>query len=273
MKILQINDIEVKPIRYDNENQLPVKGANLFETCYANIFVLAKKRSGKTTVIYRMVQKCIDKNTKVFIFCSTVHKDPAYKKMLDFFERRHIEYDIFTSLQEDGVNVLSHIMNELKNDDSDTDSSDSDIDIQKNGIFDVTDDESIQKRKKSKPKYLTPKYLFIFDDMGTTLKSKDIDQLLKTNRHYKARVIISSQYLNDISIASRLQLDYMLMFKGLSMDKLAEAYKNLDLSIDFADFLKMYNLATYDKYNFFYIDIRGERFRRNFNIEMVVENK
>lgn len=266
MKIKKINNIVIKAIKYDNENNLPVKGECLIDNPYANIFCLAKKRSGKTTVIYRMIQKCINKHTKVYIFCSTAMRDPAYQKMMRYFETHNIDYEIFTSICEDGVNMLSQIMGELNTAESDHESeseSDNNEDIKK-GIF----DEECKPRKKAKPKYIVPRNLFIFDDLGAILKDKAIDQLLKTNRHTKSRVIISSQYLNDISIASRLQLDYIFMFKGLPSKKLEEAYRNLDLSINFEDFAYMYNVATNEKYHFLYVDIRNEKFRRDFNLEL-----
>ena len=125
-------------------------------------------------------------------------------------------------------------------------------------------------KKKRKPKYLSPKHIFIFDDLGQTLRDKSIDSLMKVHRHYLSKCIFSSQYLNDLSPQARLQLDYVLLFKGLPMTKLAEIYKDIDLSVEFEEFLKMYNISTNLKYNFFYIDVRSERFRQNFSNEFIV---
>jgi hypothetical protein len=50
--------------------------------------------------------------------------------------------------------------------------------------------------------------------------------LLKWNRHYKAKVIISSQWLHDLLPESRKQIDLFLIFKGFPAKKLAEIYKD-----------------------------------------------
>ena len=47
--------------------------------------------------------------------------------------------------------------------------------------------------RKKKPKKISQKYLIIFDDISTELTNPHVSQLLKTNRHYKSKVIISSQ--------------------------------------------------------------------------------
>ena len=60
-------------------------------------------------------------------------------------------------------------------------------------------EESIE-RKPRKPKRLAPEYVFIFDDLGSDLRHASITQLFKTSRHYKAKVIVSSQYVHDLSI-------------------------------------------------------------------------
>lgn len=267
MKIKKVNNIVIKPIKEENQNVLPVKGQELIDNCYANIFCLAKKKSGKTTVIYRLMQKTIGKDTKVFIFCSTVHKDPAYKKMMDDFDDRGIYFEAYTSIYEEGENILENIINEMKVSEKQEEQNPIKVQPLKSLMF-GTGEETVEPKKK-KPKYLTPEYVFIFDDLGQTLRDKTVEQLLKTNRHYKSRVIISSQYLNDLLPASILQLDYLLMFKGLPIEKLEEVYKKIDMSTPFESFVQMYEIATAEPFHFFYIDIRNEKFRRDFNLELM----
>ena len=131
------------------------------------------------------------------------------------------------------------------------------------------DEPKYLKKKQHKSRYLAPEYIFIFDDLGASLRDKMIDSLLKVNRHYKAKVILSSQYVNDLSPQSRLQLDYILLFQNLPEQKLQEIYVGSDLSIDYDKFYELYKIATYKKYNFFYIDVRNETFRINFNTSIV----
>lgn len=63
----------------------------------------------------------------------------------------------------------------------------------------VPEDEPKEKKKKSKKsKYLAPEYMIIFDDLSSELKSRSLLSLLKFNRHFKAKLIISSQWLHDL---------------------------------------------------------------------------
>ncbi len=79
-------------------------------------------------------------------------------------------------------------------------------------------EESIE-RKPRKPKRLGPEYVFIFDDLGSDLRHASITQLFKTSRHYKAKVIVSSQYVHDLSNSCIKNLDYTLIFKSFNREK------------------------------------------------------
>jgi len=59
-------------------------------------------------------------------------------------------------------------------------------------------------------------------------------------------------------------MDYCLIFGGEPDKKLQELYEKLDLSIDFELFKKLYHNATQQKFNFLYVDVRNEAYRRNF---------
>ena len=121
--------------------------------------------------------------------------------------------------------------------------------------------------KKRKPKKIAPEYIFIFDDISTDLKSPDVSKLVKQNRHYKSKVIISSQYPLDIQPQSRRQIDYWLLFAGHDKEKLEKIYHDADLNIDFDLFLKIYHEATEIKYHFLYIDTNNSEFRKDFNFK------
>ena len=114
-------------------------------------------------------------------------------------------------------------------------------------------EESIE-RKPRKPKRLAPEYVFIFDDLGSDLRHASITQLFKTSRHYKAKVIVSSQYIHDLWNACIKNLDYTLIFKSFSREKLLVLFEALDLSIEFELFEQFYLDATAQPFNFLYVD-------------------
>ena len=111
-------------------------------------------------------------------------------------------------------------------------------------------EESIE-RKQRKPKRLAPEYVFIFDDLGNDLRHQSITQLFKTSRHYKAQVIVSSQYIHDLSNSCIKHLDYTLIFKLFNREKLLVLFEALDLSINFEQFERLYIDATAKPFNFY----------------------
>lgn len=266
MKIKKINDVVIKPIKFQKPN-LKIKGYDMFPEVYSNIGIISKKKSGKTTIIYRILQKCLGRDTKVYIFASTVHRDNSYKKIIEFLDNKKIDYELFTSIVENKINNVEQILNDLKQDESETDTTDTDSETENVRLLDY-DDGHEEEQKPRKPKYLAPEVVFIFDDLGVGMRDRIIGTLLKTNRHYKSKIIISTQHLNDLQPESRMNLDYILLFKGLPILKLEQIYKDVDLSVDYNKYIKMYELATEEKYNFFYIDIRNEKFRKNFNLQI-----
>ncbi len=278
IRLHKINNEKVLPIKYIDESTLdkrPIKGESLFEEIYANIFIVAKKKSGKTTVINKIVKGCVTPETTVLVFSATAQKDIEHLNIKKYCKDKGIPYQAYTSMDEDGVNVLDTLIKKLQQDAEDEQASDSEDDEPKKKdtliLFESSDEED-DEPKKRKNKYKSPEYLIIFDDLSNELKSKVLTRFLKMNRHWKAKVIVSTQYPNDLLPESIKQMDYALIFKGEHDEKLAKIHKDLDLAIDFDVFKKVYHHATKDKYHFLYIDVRSERYRRDFMHEYNIQD-
>jgi len=257
----QLNNVKVNPVAIQNIDRSRVKGVDLFQELYSNIFICARKKSGKSTVIFNILKHCADKNTRIIIFASNVNKDPTYKAIDTYFTNLGNTILTYTSIKENGQDNLQQIVEMLRDPEENKEEATEDT-----VPFIITNEtKNYKKKKQRKPKYVAPEIIFIFDDLNTELRSQSISMLLKSNRHYKCKVIISSQYVHDLQPASLLQLDYMLIFKGQSEEKLEVIHKQLDLSLPFELFREFYDLATEVKYNFFYIDKNDEEYRINFN--------
>ena len=62
----------------------------------------------------------------------------------------------------------------------------------------------IVKKSIDEPKKpVAPECIFIFDDMSAELRKEDINCLLKKHRHYKCKIILSSQSTTDLNPSSR----------------------------------------------------------------------
>ena len=267
MKLVKINNKIVKPLITSKYNKNNVKGYDLFADPYGNIFLCAKKKSGKTSVINEILTECVDKDTILYIFCSTHNKDANYVEIKKYLKEHDITANFYTSIIEEGVNMLEIIRQTLQQPDGDeltNDMSEEEDEVLKFDLDDKYMKITIKKKKK-----IAPKYMFVFDDMSTELKTPEVNRLLKQNRHYKCKVIVSSQYPNDLAPDARKQLDYWLLFAGHNGEKLEEIYKICDLNIPFEQFEEIYQEATKEKYNFLYIDRENMEFRKNFNEQFI----
>ncbi len=87
--LTQINQQKVKAIPLPYEEKKPVRGCDVCSEPYANIFCVAKKKSGKTSVIHHLFKECTSKKTTIIIFCSSIYKDKNWISI-----RRWIEGEI-----------------------------------------------------------------------------------------------------------------------------------------------------------------------------------
>lgn len=264
MKYTSINKSIVKPVQIKPEDLSRVKGRDLFPRLYFNLFICAKKKSGKTSLINHIIDKCTDKRTKVIIFCSTINKDPTYRHITEKLENKDYTVLTYQDLYEGKINQLDEIIDSLiETPENDYSSNEESSDPYP--LIDMHMKMEKKKKKKRKPKYDVPDILFIFDDLGDTLRDKSIAKLLKVHRHHKSCVIVSSQYDTDIQPASIKQCDHLIAFAGHDEEKMLRFYKLLDLTIPFDQFYNMYKEVTKEKYQFLYVDVPDSSFRKNFN--------
>jgi hypothetical protein len=271
IRISKINKTVVKTVpKIQEDDKRPVKGADMFSEIYSNIFMVAKKKSGKTSVIYNIVENCAGRDTIVIVFCSTLHKDNNWKSIQKYCETKKIQFIGHTSLIEDGVNKLDELVDclqEKAKQDREDETKEKPKKKCKLIMFDDdSDDEAESKPKKTK--YRAPEYIIILDDLSTELKNKSVTSLLKKNRHYLSKIIISSQYLNDVEPAGRKQFDYLLVFKGQPLSKIEVIHRDCDTSIDLERFDKIYKFCTEKQYSFMYISTVDDTIRRNFDTKI-----
>ena len=271
MKIRQINDAVVTAVPSRREEDIrPVKGATLFpKVVPSNIFLSAQTNSGKTSVIYKIVKECIDKNTTVIAFVSTLFDDDSWLTIQEYCESKKIPFVGHTAIKENGEDHLQALVDSLHEESKQREIKEKEKKAKipkakRHSLFwEDSDEEEDDEDKPSKSKYQTPRYLIIFDDISDELKAVSFQTLLKKSRHFKARVIISSQYLKDLSPMSRKQIYYYLVFKGESNDKLEIILKDSGIPLSLDKFITVYKHATQKPYSFLYVSRTGQ-LRRNF---------
>jgi len=258
--------LKITPLITHTTNPDEVLGGKLFIDPLSNTAIISKKKSGKTTLLYHILKNVCSRSgtpSNVIIFCSTVHKDPTYKHIIEMLEKKGCNVSVYTNFIEDDENIVEGLLNELK---KEAEPIEEEIKQFKDDISMFgKNSNQVEIKPIRKSKKLKADYTLIFDDLGSSMSHKSIDQLSKVLRHYKMRCFYLQQYLTDLKLSTRKQIDYALLFKSFNEEKLRSIYDSLDLSIDFDDFLKLYYYATKDPYNFLYIDVRNEVFRKNFN--------
>src|ERR1700743_805952 len=112
ISLKQINDKVVRAIPIPDEDLRPIKGYEICEEVYANIFLCARKKSGKTSALFKILKECASRNTIIVVFCSTCYKDKNWIQIRKYFEKNHMEIQVFTSIYEDGVDQLAELVND-----------------------------------------------------------------------------------------------------------------------------------------------------------------
>ena len=273
----KINSCKVHPVKLERVKSDQIKGYDLIENLYANIYICAKKFSGKTNLLFEIMKNCADKRTKIIIICSTVHLDDTYSHIIDYFEGRGNPVITFTSIKDGNVDNLDEIMNTIEEDKRTKPQDDADEDPDPEPVsnypfkFMGDSPESVKRtRKKRKPAKVAQETIIVLDDLSAECRRKSVASLMKKNRHFKCKVIISSQHPNDLQPESLKQLQVAILFGGHSDDKLIKFHRDLDLTIDRDTFIDMYREVTLKPFNFLYVDVGRGRYRKNLDTEIIV---
>lgn len=260
IQIKKISKHIVKPIAVPIVEPDRIKGYDLIPKLYCAMFICAKKESGKTNAIFKILKECTGKKTNLIIVSSTVYNDPNWIKIVKYFENKGMNIEVSTSLDEVGITNRVHELEEQGRKEIEDQSN------EKPKSMLLFNEEKENKEQERKAKKVAPEYIFVFDDMSTVLRDKSIGTLIKKHRHFKSKIICSSQYPNDLAPESRKNIDIFLLFGGHSLNKLEELYQNMDLEISFDLFVTLYENATKEKYSFLYVDRNCNEYRKGFNL-------
>lgn len=201
----------VKPIPTNDPKPEKILGYELVPKMYSTTAIVANKGSGKTNALWHILSHCANKNSFVFIFSNTLYSDSNWDTILEELDKRKIGY-----FAEDDTSELERIIKELSNENKNA----------KLGKDKTADDifakfMEIKKRKKTNSKSkIAPKYFFIFDDVSEGLKTRIIRRFIKQHRHYKTKVIISTQVPTDLDKGLRKNMDQWLLFAGHDNNRL-----------------------------------------------------
>jgi hypothetical protein len=267
----KINNISVKPIAIPKDKR-PIKGADFFDKAYMTCYMLGKKNSGKTSNLWNIIANRIESNTTVVVFCATLHADPSWIAIIKALRKKGVPLMLYTAIVEDGVNNLQELLSELNDQAAERDAEEKEPKKKKKPVAAIkTEDDEDEEEKVKKPKYLAADWLIIFDDMSDQIKNGILEKFIKLHRHHRSAIFISNQTLNDLSVASRKNIDFWILYTDIDGKKLSEIYNKCSLGITFEKFSELYHDATSKPYSFFFNANKAD-YRQNFNARYLTKH-
>ena len=284
LKIEKVNNvkIEVPQIKKKKDN---FKGDHIFDIEYFCLTILGKRKSGKTVLIYNLLKNFLTKKMIVLFFVPTFHKDDTYEPIRNMLKKMKITYEAYSSFVEDGINILETFMDvnngygkdkEQKEQNKDAPPELKDIEPCK---FYSEQEKKEMKKKKRKKKDQPPEYFIVTDDNSGYLRKPEILKLIKNSRHFKTKIVISTQAVSDVHPHVFAQMDYLALFKDFNEDSLDFLYSKLQLRATLEEFKVLYHFVTgaktkeeKDKRNFILINLPTETYYINLNKKIVLSD-
>lgn len=264
-----LNNIAIKPlVNADNLDESKVKGGKYFKEPFHVTYLCSRRKSGKTSVLGQVLLKTTDKKTTFWLFVPTHRIDPSWVQIIKQLEDRGNVVNVFDSFMEKKTNILDEIVADLSIPEEEAGKDETPslahVVIQPK----IKTQQEDKKKYEYKPKKVAPVHCFVVDDNSQELKNPALLSLCKKSRHFKASVYISSQYCNDLLPQTLKQLSYYICFRSQTREKLQHIHTMLDLAIDIEHFYMLYDYATKEPFNFLYIDMRNQTYRKNFSKQL-----
>ena len=282
-KFQKVNDIIIKPLDNNNKDNRPFKHAEIFNAPHFATFLCGKRGSGKTTVLYNILNMMISKETKLLLVFSGTHTtDPIMKKIklyckqnkinAKYYDKiKTIEQEITTRGQEkaiikDRINIFWNFLKRQYENETEAESSDDEEKI-------ITSNHiKVKERKPSKLKYRVSDYTVIIDDMSNDLKfNQELSDFIKLARHYKVSIIILSQRWTDCIPSIRDNLNTILILKNTPRKALEEIYKKINIKLTYKEFTEIYEeIINSSEHPFMYIDMDTGEIRNGLSNKLIL---
>jgi hypothetical protein len=272
-----LNNIVIKPlVNTNNLDESKIKGGKYIPEVTPVVYICSRRKSGKTSVFAEINRKTTDKKTTFWLFVPTARVDPSWVQIIQILRDRGNTVNVFDSFMEGKTNILDEIITDLSSPEVEEDKPSVTMTLQSVGtihpkIVYPGSDEKEKRKYEYKPKKEAPLHCFCVDDNAGELKNTALLSLCKKNRHLKCSVYISSQYCNDLLPQTLKQVSFTILFRSHTREKLEHIHKMLDLSIDLEKFFDIYDYATSEAFNFLFIDMKNQTFRKNFSKELTFD--
>ena len=265
-----INKIKVKPLVLEKPDPRPVLGSDLFPTLYSNIAIVSRKRSGKTHLVGNILRNCASRKTSVIIICPTINRDLSYKAILTELKKRKINVLTYDDILQSNASILDELIENLQRPDDAAEEPKENTKPTFSDLMFGTKSKKPRPPRTTTSKFQAPDFIVVIDDCSHNLRDPSVSRLVKISRHLHIKLIISTQNTTDISPGTWRNIDSVVVFRGMTVDKLFRMYELLDVHVDFEVFLAMYNAAVSKPFAFLNVDCRLDTYKICFNQEFII---
>jgi len=238
VKQLHGRGIEV-PCQNTTDDDGPIPAKELFPVRNPNVLLLARKQSGKTTILYNITKAYVrdlgkDK-LKVIIYSPSWNKNNVWKAITKHLDENEIDWTAEDYFK--GVDA-------------------------NNKKFNHIDQFNRKMGEGGRPEST---YLMLFDDLGSDMTCPKLTNLLSKNRQYNLVICTCVHDVPDAKPKALNNYDYIFMFPNITDTRILELHRKLSPALGKDAFLKLYQSATERPYNFLYFGNEPERYRYNFD--------
>lgn len=281
----KINNIKIRPVYFGGSgidpNKTNTRAFDYFEKPLMSCVLLASTKCGKSTVLNQVIPKCVSKNTNVQIFSSTYAIDPVMMNLIDKLKKKGCSVLAKSNFidEDSGMDYIHEFIMTEDQAAKDREEPEDEISLVEpdpiRSLFHVAEPAK-KKKKKVKAfqnllKKNTPRNILVIDDLSHMLRHPSIYNLLTKCRHFSCKVFISSHAITSMQPNAINQLDYCLIWKGQSPERIKELNNKLGINDERDTKKRPYLQDLYEQaldgspYNFLYIDNKEIKFRKNFN--------
>lgn len=286
IRIKKINKEVVTPvIQKAPASAKTVRNYDQFPLVYNNVCIIARKNSGKSTLIHDSLKKSVDKNTHVIIFSPTFSQDPIYHDHIaNMLDSKGVTYEVHPNIfDEEGNNIVEQFCIETEIEmKAEKDAEKARKENKRKKMEKIQNKEDFFKQKllnqeggdeeppPKKKKLMAPRYILIFDDLSSAMRDKQVSKLLTKNKHFKSRIYMCLHNVSNLHPDGMRMVDTMILFPSINemnLDSIAEKMfiTHKDDTRHETLFKELYKDATSEPYNFLYFDKASGNFRKNFD--------
>lgn len=276
----KVGNINITPVIVQPFDPKTVHGYEWFHNPYNQVAMVARTKSGKTNLIYRILENTVKKDDNIMIFCPSVKTDATYKKMIKMLTQKKCKVKAHNHFIQGKRHLLNEFIAEKEGAGKQKGGKPEKLSYTNQTLEDMMFN-GVRKPKKQrgdgdeepKPKKnekLRAKDIIIIDDLSTACRDPGLTRFLTRSRHMKTRVFISLHAITNLHPDGLRQVSDVFLFPNINRDKIEDVCDKCGIS--FKDDSKkrcilweLYQDATSEPYNFLNINRQEVTYKKNFN--------